>query len=272
MINPVLSIIIVTYNSEKQIGALLDSIYKEKAKLNLEVIVIDNLSSDDSLAVAKKHKLKPTTIQMGSNSGFPTAVNRGISEAKGDYLLLLNPDTLVQKGSLQNLVEFARGTSPLGAVAPRLQNPDGKPQASVFKFPTIPNAIKKDFFGCQNCFGKYLPDNRVQKVDVAVMAALLIPRSAIAKVGLLNEKFFMYYEDVEFCRRLSRAGLPVYYLPVAKVKHIHGASGHFVYHLKSPLLASSRIYYGALYSNVLNLILWLGHKWQVILRRKRFRD
>lgn len=269
---PDLSIIIVTYNSEKQIGSLLDSVYKEKAKLSLEVIVIDNLSSDDSLAVAKKHKLKPTIIQMGSNSGFPTAVNRGIQAAKGDYYLLLNPDTLVMRGSLKKLVDFAKDTSPLGAVAPRLLNPDGKPQASVFKFPTIGNAIRKDFLGCQNCFGKFLPDNRVQTVDVAVMAALLIPKAVIETVGKLDEKFFMYYEDVEFCRRLYRAGLPVYYYPGSRIKHIHGASGHFVFHLKSPLLASSRLYYGTLYSNILNLSLWLGHKWQVILRRKRFRD
>lgn len=269
---PDLSIIIVTYNSEKQIGHLLNSIHKERADLSLEVIVIDNLSSDDSLAVAKKHKLKPTTIQMGSNPGFPTAVNQGIREARGDYYLLLNPDTIVIRGSLKKLVDFAKDTTPLGAVAPRLFNPDGKPQASVFKFPTIGNAIRKDFFGCQDCFGKYLPDNRIQTVNAAVMAAFLIPRRAIEIVGKLDEKFFMYYEDVEFCRRLYRAGLPVYYYPEAKVKHIHGASGHFVFHLKSPLLASSRLYYGAFYSNILNLILWLGHKWQVILRRKRFRD
>lgn len=267
-----LSIIIVTYNSEKQISSLLDSIFREKGKLPLEVIIIDNLSADNSLAVAKQHRLKPQTIQMGSNPGFPTAVNRGIKAAEGEYYLLLNPDTVVTKGCLTKLLEFAKDTDPLGAVAPRLLHPDGKPQPSVFRFPTIGNAIKKNFFNCQNCFGKYLPDNRVQRVEVAVMAAFLIPRRTIEIVGGLDEKFFMYYEDIEFCRRLNRAGLPVYYYPKALVKHIHGASGHFVFHLKSPLLASSRLYYGDLYSKVLNLVLWLGHKWQVILRGKRYRD
>lgn len=269
---PELSVIIVTYNSEKQIGSLLDSIYREKGKLFLEVIIIDNQSADKSLLVAKNHKIKPLCIQMGSNLGFPTAVNRGIKAAEGDYYLLLNPDTVVTRGCLPKLLEFAKDTSPLGAVVPRLLNPDGKPQASVYKFPTIGNAIKKNFFNCQNCFGKYLPDNRIQKVEVAVMAAFLIPRSTIKIVGLLDEKFFMYYEDIDFCRRLSRAGLPIYYYPKAKVKHVHGASGHFVFHLKSPLLASSRLYYGAFYSDVLNLILWVGHKWQAILKGKRFRD
>lgn len=267
-----LSIIIVTYNSEKQIGSLLDSIYKERGSVSLEVVVIDNLSADNSSLVAQKHKIKPTVHQMTTNAGFSIAVNRGLRTAKGDYFLLLNPDTVVMKGSLKKLVDFAKDTDPLGAVVPRLLNPDGKPQASVFKFPTISNAIRKNFFNCQNCFGKYLPDNRIQKIDVAVMAAFLVPRSTVDLVGGLDEKYFLYYEDVEYCRRLLRHQLPIYYLPHALVKHIHGASGHFVFHLKSPLLASSRLYHGDLYSKVLNLTLWLGHKWLVILRGKKFRD
>lgn len=267
-----LSIIIVTYNSEKNIGALLDSIYKERAKLSLEVIVVDNQSADASVEVTKRHKIKPTVLRMDTNAGFAAAVNRGISLATGEYYLLLNPDTVVLPGALKKLLDFAKDTDPLGAVAPRLLNPDGKSQASVYKFPTITNAIKKDFLGCQNCFGKYLPDNRTQVVEVAVMAAFLIPKSTLAEVGGLNEKYFLYYEDVDYCRRLKAKGLPIYYFPAAKIKHVHGASGRFVFHLKSPLLTSSKLYYGDFYSKILNLILWLGHKWQVILRGKKFRD
>lgn len=267
-----LSIITVTYNSGKNIGPLLDSLYQERNKIGLEVIVIDNLSADNSVLVASKHKIKPIVIKMNSNAGFSAAVNRGLKTAKGDYYLLLNPDTVVIPGGLKKLVDFAKDTSPLGAVAPRLLNPDGKPQASVYKFPTIWNAIKKDFFCCRNCFGKYLPDNRIQKVDVAVMAAFLIPKSTYELVGGLNEKYFLYYEDFDYCRELQLHNLPVYYLPSVKIKHVHGASGHFVYHLNSPLLVSAGLYYGPFYSKVLNLVLWIGHKLQVILRGHRFRD
>lgn len=267
-----LSIIIVTYNSEKQIGLLLDSIHQDRGNISLEVIVLDNHSADTSFSIAKNHKTKPLCLQMGSNTGFSTAVNKGLKNAKGNYLLLLNPDTVVQKGTLKKLLDFAKNTSTFGAVAPRLLNPDGKPQASVYKFPTITNAIMKNFFNCQNCFGKYLPDNHVQKVDVAPMAALLIPRTTYEIVGGLDEKYFMYYEDIDYCRRLHELKLPVYYLPSAKIKHLHGASGHFVFHLKSPLLASSRLYYGGFYWNILHLVLWVGHKWQVILRGHKFRD
>ncbi len=267
-----LSIITVTYNSEKNIGALLDSIYKERTKLSLEVIVIDNQSADASVDVAKKHKIKPTVIRMDTNAGFSAAVNRGISLSKGEYYLLLNPDTVVLPGALKKLLDFAKDTDPLGAVAPRLLNPDGKPQASVYKFPTIWNAVRKDFFNCQNCFGKYLPDNRIQQVEVAVMAAFLIPKSTVNVVGGLNEKYFLYYEDFDYCRKLHLYNLPIFYLPTAKIKHVHGASGRFKSHLASPLLASARLYYGGFYSNILNLVLWVGHKWQVILRGKKFRD
>lgn len=267
-----LSIIIVTYNSEKTVQVLLDSIKKSKDGFTKEVIVVDNLSSDDSVTVAHSHSLKPKVVKMTVNAGFSKAVNRGISESSGKYVLLLNPDTVVLPGALKKLIDFANNTSPLGAVAPRLLNPSGKPQPSIFKFPTIGNAIRRDFLNCKNCFGKYLPDNHTQKVEVAVMAALLIPRNVLNQIGFLDERFFLYYEDFEFCRRLKKANLPVYYLPAAKIKHIHGASGHFVYHLKSPLLTSARTYYGVFYSEVLNSILWIGHKWQVILRHKRFRD
>ena len=264
-----LSIITVTYNSEKNIAALLDSIYKERTKLTLEVIVVDNQSADASVDVAKKHKIKSTVIRMATNAGFSAAVNHAISLATGEYYLFLNPDTVVLPGALKKLLDFARDTSPLGAVAPRLLNPDGQPQASVYKFPTITNAIKHYFFNCRTCFNKYLPDNRIQKVEVAVMAAFLIPRTTIAQVGSLDERFFLYYEDVEFCRRLKAAKLPIYYLPGAKVKHVHGASGHFKSHLASPLLASARIYHGAFYSDVLNLILLLGQKWQQLAQKRK---
>lgn len=267
-----LSIIIVTYNSEKQITPLLHSIYRTKSSLSLEVIVVDNQSADGSFAIAKTHRLKPKMIQTGHNAGFPAAVNRGIKISSGTYVLLLNPDTVVMRDTLERLLEFAKDSHQLGAVAPRLLNPDGKPQASAFKFPSIMNAIRKYFGNCKNCFGKYIPDNRTQKIEVAVMAALLIPRTTIDLIGGLDEKYFMYYEDFEFCRQLARHKLPLYYLPSAKVRHIHGASGHFGSHQESPLLASARLYHGEFYSDILNLILWAGHKWQVLLRGKRFRD
>ena len=267
-----LSIILVTYKSEDNIKPLLDSFKKSVGKYKFEVIIIDNYPADRSADLASKHPLKPIVLRNKENLGLSKAVNIGLKKATGKYILLINPDTLPVSNSIEKLLDFANETYPLGAVAPKLLNPNGKPQGSVYKFPTIWNAIKKDFFGCKNCFGKYLPDNRTQKVEVAVMAAFLIPSEVIRKVGGLDERFFLYYEDIEYCRRLKRHNLPVYYLPSARVKHVHGGSGHFTSHFNSPLILSSKTYFGNFYSQLLNIVLWIGHKWQVILRRKKFRD
>ncbi len=267
-----LSIVTLTYNSANQIGNLLDSISKSKDKLTKEIIVVDNASQDDTLKVIARHPSQPRLITLSSNLGFSKGVNRGIKQSTGDYILLLNPDTQIIGNCLQTMVDFARSVSPLGAVAPRLLDPSGVPQASAFHFPSIKNAIKRDFFNVKSAFGKYLPTQNKDRLEVAVMAALLIPRSTLDTVGLLDERFFLYYEDVEFCRRLWRHRLPIYYLKSAKVKHVHGASGKFTEHHNSPLLKSSQIYYGNFYSHILNMVLWLGHKWQVIIRKKRFRD
>lgn len=267
-----LTIIVVGYRSEKTIGPFLDSIQKNRDKIAKEVIVIDNYPADKGADKAEKHPLKPTVIRNNENVGFSKAVNQGLRVAKGKYILLINPDTRIVGSALKYLLEFAGNTPALGAVAPRLLNYDGTIQPSCSKFPTIWNAIKYNFLGCKHCFKKYNPGDQVTKVEVAVMAAFLVPKAIFDEVGGLDERFFLYYEDIEFCRRLYRHNLPVYYLPQAKVQHIHGASGNFVNHLKSPLLQSARTYYGPLYSSVLNAVLWIGHKWQVILRRKRFRD
>lgn len=261
-----LSIIIITYNSRQHITPLLNSIKKSSDCLKKEVVVVDNASQDDSADLASKHPLKPKVIRSKINQGFSKAVNQAIKSSSGQYFLLLNPDTRLVGNCLTYLHDFALKTSPLGAVSPRLLGLNGRPQPSVFRFPTIINAIRHYFFNCQNCFGKYLPPNKTTKVDVAVMAAMLIPRSTIDTVGVLDERFFLYYEDIEFCRRLKKHHLPLYYLPQAKVKHAHGASGHFRSHLDSPLLKSAQIYHGRVYSTLLNLTLLLGQKWQKFIR------
>ena len=272
MTNPALSIVLVTYKSEDNIIPLLDSLKESSGGYSFEVIVVDNYPLDRSANLAQKHPLKPLVLINKENLGFSKAVNRGISKAKGEYILLLNPDSKPIGKAIKYLVDFAIEHPEMGAVAPALLDFSGKIQSSCSKFPTILNAIKHDFLGCKNCFKSYYPGNKITKVEVAVMAALLIPSKVIKKIGGLDERFFLYYEDIEYCRRLRCNKYPVYFYPKPKVKHVKGASGGFTSHLKSPLLASARIYYGPFYSTILNAVLWIGHKWQVILRRKRFRD
>jgi len=262
-----LSIITVGYKSEETIVPFLDSIKKSKDGLKKEIIVVDNYPADRGAELARKHSLKPTVLINTENVGFSKAINKGIKSAKGKYILIINPDTKIIGLALKTLFDFAEKHPVLGAVAPKLLYNDGKIQPSCYMFPTIGNAIKHYFFGCKNCFNKYYPGNRTTKVDVAVMAAFLVPKTTIDQVGGLDERFFLYYEDVEFCRRLAKYKLPVYYHPKAKVMHIHGASGSFTSHLSSPLAKSAEIYHGRLGSKFLNAVLFIGQKWQKILKK-----
>jgi N-acetylglucosaminyl-diphospho-decaprenol L-rhamnosyltransferase len=263
-----ISIIIVLYKSEKHIGPLLDSIEKPKDGLKKQVIVIDNYTQDNSAKIAKKHPLKPTVLEPGENLGFAKAVNLGLTKTTGEYIFLINPDTTLVGNSLKTLHSFAAKTSPLGAVVPKLVFSGNQAQPSVMKFPNIWNAFKHYFLCHKNQFGKYLPKKAVEQVEVAVMAAFLIPMKVIKQIGILDERFFLYYEDVDYCRRLKEANLPIYYLSKAKVRHVHGASANFVSHLKSPLAKSAIIYHGWLGSNLLNLTLWFGQKWQKFILGK----
>jgi len=265
-----LSVIVVTYNSAKQISPLLDSLKKSKDNLKKEIIIIDNQSEDETVKLIESHSQKVFLIKSRTNLGFSKAVNLAIKKATGKYIFLLNPDTKIIGNSLQKLYRFAQQNFPLGAVVPRLVNSDGRPQASAFHFPTITNAFRAYFFNQDKRYKKYLPPNKISQLEVAVMAAFFIPRSTIETVGLLSEKFFLYYEDIDYCRRLFKAKLPLYYLPSAKVEHIHGASGKSSSHVGNLLFKSAKIYHGIFYFYLLNLILKFGQKWQQVKIKKYF--
>jgi GT2 family glycosyltransferase len=267
-----ISIVACGYKSEDTIVPFLDSIKKSRDGLNKEIIIVDNYPADKGAELAQKHSLKPIVIRNNENVGFSKAINRGIKEAKGKYILIINPDTVIKGSALRLLFDFAEKHPTLGAVAPKLIYNDGKIQPSIYKFPTVWNAIKYYFFGCTNCFNKYYPGNIITKVEVAVMAAFFIPRTTINQVGDLDERFFLYYEDVEYCRRLGKFNLPIYFYPKAQVMHIHGASGHFSSHLSSPLAKSAEIYHGKMGSAVLNFVLWVGQKWQKLLKKVHFHE
>ena len=258
------SVIIVTYRSEKHIKPLLDSLKKGQGNLKLETIIVDNYGQDDTLKIAKTHPLQPLTFQSVTNQGFSRGVNQALKHAHGRYIFLLNPDCRLVGNCLPTLIEFADKKPCLGAIAPHLVFPDGKSQPSVMNLPSIWGAFREYFLGIQGAFNKYLPQS-ISRVEVAVMAALLIPQKVIKEIGNLDERFFLYYEDIEFCRRLKKNKLPIYYLPRVKIKHVHGASGNFKSHLHSPLAKSAKIYHGVFYSHLLNFTLYLGQKWQKLL-------
>jgi hypothetical protein len=224
-----LSIIIVSYNTSELTLACIKSIFKYKPEFDFEVIVVDNGSSDGTVSSIRHPELisgSLSLIQNKTNLGFSKANNQGIKKARGEYILLLNSDTEVTKDSIDNLVNFAENNNNAGAVVPRLLNEDGSIQKYFYKAPTLWRAIKQYWLHIDNEMDPYYPKVRSPvEVEAAVMAAFLITPKALQKIGLLDERYFFYYEDLEYCRQLRKNGLKIYYLPDVKITHLVGASG-----------------------------------------------
>lgn len=268
-----LSIIIVNYNTKKLSLDCFNSIKKQGSDILWEVIVVDNNSKDGSIESFKKIEKENPNFHLISNNqnfGYAKANNQGIKLAKGKYILLLNSDTIVKKNSLKNLLDFAEKTSDAGIVGSRLFNPDGSLQSSCFHFPTIKNAILEYFFNKKGSFCKFAPKGeKPVKVDAVVGASFLITPEARKKVGLLDERYWAYFEDIEYCRQVWKKGLKVYYLPSSKIIHHHGSSFEKALIDKNKrwktLIPSSKIYHGILGHFVINLVIWSGQKWQKLL-------
>jgi GT2 family glycosyltransferase len=266
-----LSVIIVNYNTKKLLVDCINSVISEGSSLKKEIIVIDNGSSDSSQTAVQKFQIK--LIENKENLGFARANNQGLKIAKGKYKLLLNSDTKVKKDSLGEMVKFARSKKDAGVVGPKLLNADGSIQASCYNFPTIWRAVEHFWFGRTGYWEKYAPRSKKPiTVEAIVGAAFLITPTALKKVGLLDERYFMFFEDLDYCRSVWKKGLKVYYLPRVEVIHHHEASGK---HLADPLnqwrrgVVSSKIYHGPFEFPVYSFILWSGQKWQNLKKSLR---
>jgi len=257
-----LSIIIVNYNTKKLLQGCLKSVFKNSQGLKIEVVVVDNGSTDGSVEYLKKQK-NVRLVENKKNFGFAKANNQGIKIAVGKYIFLLNSDTIIRSKALSKLVKFAEKSNDVGGVAPRLLNSDGSIQASCFRFPSLRGAVEEFWFGKRGSFSKYFPEtSQPVAVDAVVGAALLLPRETISKIGFLDERYFMYFEDFDYCQRIKKAGLKLYYLPGAVITHLHGASGRRMKNRPSQWLTeSSKTYHGFLGHYLINFIIWSSQKY-----------
>lgn len=270
-----LSIVIVNLNTKDLTVGCLRSIEKEAKDLPFEVLLTDNGSNDGSVeafrSIKKERYWKErfTLILNDFNTGYAKANNQGIRKSKGKYTLLLNNDTVVNKNSLQKLVEFAERTPGAGVVGSRLLNIDGTLQMSCYHFPTLTNAIKEYWLGKKGLFEKFAPKgSKPAVVDSVVGAAFLITPEAKKRVGILDERYFAYFEDIDYCRQTWRQGLKVYYLPESVITHYHGATFKKLADESQrwkKLVPSSKIYHGLLMHYVINAVLWLGQKWRKLV-------
>jgi GT2 family glycosyltransferase len=232
---PDLTVAIVSYNARDLLDACIRHVVATVREHTYEVIVADNASSDGSIELLRRAWPWVTVLQMSTNLGFAQANNRVLARARGRYVLLLNSDTEVLPGALDALLMFLEGHPHAGVAAPRLLNDDLSDQGTARAFPTPAAAV----FGRKSWLTRAFPRNRWStryltgrnqagqtpfRVDWVSGACLMVRSEAIGRVGPLDEGFFMYWEDADWCRRIGAAGYDVMCVPCARVLHHEGGS------------------------------------------------
>lgn len=227
------SIIIVNWNTKKLLKDCLTSIYEQTGNLGYEVLVVDNCSSDGSTEMVKADFPQVILIQNKENRGFAAANNQATAVAQGRYVLLLNSDTLVLDKAIEKTVTFADEHPKAGAIGCRVLNPDGTVQTTCFMFPSILNMLLEStylykFFPKSKFFGReamtWWDRNDVREVDAVTGCFILVRREAIEQVGTLDERFFMYGEETDWCYRLKKNGWKVMFTPIGQIIHFGGQS------------------------------------------------
>jgi GT2 family glycosyltransferase len=227
-----LSVVILSYNTKNTTVKCIRSLIQHSpTTAKLEVIVIDNASADGSPEVIAKAFPDVKLIRNARNRGFAAACNQGIRSTNGEVVLLLNSDTELIDQSLDIMLDFITRNSDVGIAGGKLIGEDGKPQNSCQHFPTYSNL----FFTKQSLltsiktfrrgYNKYrsIP-NAVTDVDALAGGFMFLRREALKQIGLLDERFFFYVEDLDISKRMSEAGWRVVFVPQAKVLHVGGKS------------------------------------------------
>lgn len=279
MDKPVLSIIIVNWNVKALLRQCLHAILadSQESGLSTEIIVVDSASSDGSPEMVSQAFPQIHLIASQENLGYARGNNTGSAAAQGRYLFLLNPDTVVEAGALARMAAYMDSHPEVGALGPQLLWPDGTIQSSRRRFPTVGS-----LFWESTLLGQWFPDNpycrryhladqpadQLQGVDWVVGAALLIRRETWLQVGPLEEDFFMYFEETDWCRRSAEAGWETHYLPTARVTHYEGKSSEQVMATRTLRFQRSKLrytrkYFGSGWALALRLFLRLtfGFQW-----------
>jgi len=228
-----LSIVIVTHNSRSPVEKCLDSIAEHPPAGSFEIIVVDNASVDGTPDMIAERFPSVRLIRNAENIGYSRGVNSGIGSSAGRNLLVLNPDILVGEGSIDRLVDFLERTPDAGIAASKLVYPDGRLQHSCRRFYNFTVLLLRRTF-----LGKLFPNARLlrehlmmdfdhesaRKVDWVIGACMLVRREAIDRIGAMDERFFLYFEDLDWCHRMGKQGWSVYYVPESVMVHSYERS------------------------------------------------
>jgi len=231
---PLFSVIIVNYNVREFLQHALMSVQKAMKGLRGEIIVVDNASDDGSVEMVRRRFPSVRLIASDVNLGFAKANNLAIRTSAGKYLLLLNPDTVVQEDTFTTLLKFFDENADVGLAGCKILNPDGSFQLSCRRsFPTPWVAFTKisglsSLFPKSRLFGRYnltyLSEDESYEIDAVSGSFMMLRREVIEQVGGLDEEYFMYGEDLDWCYRIQQAGWKIYYVPTTKIIHYKGES------------------------------------------------
>jgi N-acetylglucosaminyl-diphospho-decaprenol L-rhamnosyltransferase len=227
-----LSVIVVNYNTEGYLERCIGSVYASAGEVAMEVVVVDNASTDGSADLASAKYAGVSLIRNAQNRGFAAAVNQGIRATKAPFMFLLNPDAEISWGTLERLLKVARDRPRAGALGVLVRDPQGSIYPSARKVPTLVEAVGHAFLH------PFRPDNRFSRaytmsewdrssereVDWVSGSSMLLRRAALDQVGLLDERYFLYAEDVDICTRLRRNGWSVIFTPELQIVHVGGVS------------------------------------------------
>ena len=221
-----LSIVIVSYNVRRYLDQCLESVKKAIVDIDTETFVVDNASSDDTMAVLPQNYSWVKFVANDENVGFARANNQAIRQSKGDYVLLLNPDTTVGEHTLRDALKFMDEHPEAGGAGVMMHNEDGTlAPESRRAIPTPWVSALKMLGFTKRYYMTHLPWDEPNQIEVISGAFCLLRRKALDEVGLLDEDFFMYGEDIDLSYRLLKGGWQNWYLPLP-ITHFKGKSTH----------------------------------------------
>jgi len=265
--SPTLSIVIVNWNTRDLLLRVLGQLF-DGPRLPFEVLVVDNQSSDDSVAIARERFPAAIVMPQPKNGGFAYGVNRGLEAARGRWILLLNTDADADWEQLERFVAAAEREPEAGVLGPRIVDEHGDTQRSTWQHHLprhyLPNAL---FLGR---FAEAAPRTDKGDVDCVSGCVFLIRREVLAKTGGFDERFFMYFEEADFCARVRQNGFAIRYLPDASFVHVGGLSAAqsakrtFVAFRESTLLYHVQ-WHGRFWSEYIRLCLVIGHTLRLLL-------
>jgi len=285
------SIIIVSWNVRELLRRCLLSVrqqttedrrpteYKTDVRgLLSEILVADNASRDGTVEMLHAEFPDVRVIANTENVGFTRANNQALAIAQGRYLFLLNPDTALHPGALQTLYDYAEAHPRVGIIGPQLFYGDGTPQSSRRRFPTLATAFLEStklqqWFPRNRVLARYYmldtPDDAAQEVDWVTGAAMFVRRAVYEQIGGLDEAFFMYSEELDWCYRAKHAGWQIVYLPTARVIHYEGKSSEQVVAQRDMYFHSSKVRFfhktrGAFIAEILRAFLLAMFAYQII--------